>query len=60
VVATTKEKPYDDIHDYKTDLGPQYFIRLRKLKSPEKASARVMKRVRSKFELEIARKNRPS
>lgn len=52
VIATTKEKPYDDIRDYKADLSEVYRLKLRKMKDPANATRRVMKNVRGKFTLE--------
>ena len=52
VVATTKEKPWDDINDYPSNLSTVYKPKLKKMKDPEKATARVVKRVRGKFERE--------
>lgn len=57
VVATLKEKPIDDILDYKHDLSDKYLLKLRKQKVPATAATRTTKRVRGKFEREMLRKN---
>lgn len=49
VIATTKEKPWDDIIDYPSNLSTVYNQKLKKLKDPEKATARVVRRVRGQF-----------
>ena len=60
VIASTAEKPYDDFKDYKADLSDVYKIKLKKTKDPVKATQRVTKRVKAKFELELNRMTRPS
>ena len=52
VIATLKEKPYDDIMDYPLELDKTYPINWRKPKDPKKATLRVVRRVRTRFDLE--------
>ena len=57
VIASKKEKPYDDIHDYPTELDGMYPLKLKKAKDPEKQMLRVVKLVRGKFEKELKMKD---
>ncbi|CDW76885.1 ankyrin repeat-containing protein [Stylonychia lemnae] len=53
VLATTKEKPLDDIQDYPLDLGNQYQIQDRDLNKPFQQTTRIVNRVRGKFEKQL-------
>lgn len=58
VLSKEKEKPYDDVKDYPVDLTEKYKIDEKHKESLEVTTKRIVRRVRGKFERELAKKQR--